>query len=244
MPTTLGLNTWAAFSPAVHHQALLTGEIRREDEVDRVLGTVLNMGLSATGLADSSFFEGPRIKILNISGSGSYQNLARAFRAALNEIEEIRKEDAIRPRPALPPTISLDGSISPAPIDAILSMRGTVSNGIYKAAIGRQGIINGEVVGREMGLATWVSFSGTDDHALAQGEIVATADELQSVLRAFRSRDMSIVSIRNHMAREHPEFYFIRFWQEGRVIDLAHSLRYVLDVQVGSEGLQSKKRLP
>ena len=107
---------------------------------------------------------------------------------------------------------------------------------MYRAAIGRRALSHGETIGREMGVTSWVSLSGTDDRAFAQGEFVATSDELQSLLRTLRSKDIKIVSIRNHMVGEHPQhpqLLFVRFWEQGRAIDIVTALRYALNVQVG-----------
>jgi hypothetical protein len=117
-------------------------------------------------------------------------------------------------------------------MNEILSMHGVVSNGIYRAAIGRRGIIYGEPAGREMGFSTWISVSGTDQQALAHGEIIATVDELQTVLRSLSSKEFHVISVRNHFVAEHPEFYFVSYWTNGRAIDIAHSLRSTLEAQI------------
>jgi hypothetical protein len=132
------------------------------------------------------------------------------------------------------PELQLDSSIDPGPLNTILSMRGSVLDGVYRAAIGRRALLDGETIGREMGISTWVAFAGTDDHALVQGEFAATSDELQNLLKALRSKNFNVTSIRNHPAGEHPQFLFVRFWQQGKSVELARGLRYALDVQVGS----------
>jgi len=55
-----------------------------------------------------------------------------------------------------------------------------------------------------MGMTTWLSFTGTDQHALITGDILATIDELQNLLKALRMKGMSVTSIRNHTFGEHP----------------------------------------
>jgi len=235
LPPTLGLNTWAAFSPARHHTALLTGEVLLlDDEVDSVMCSAIKANLEVTGLADTTFFDGPAVKTLDVSGVGSYQHLATALRRALDEIQRITRERTLHNATRRRPSVSLDSSISPGPIDEILSMHGKVFNGIYRAAIGRRGIVYGETVGREMGLSTWISISGTDQKALAHGEIIATAKELQTVLRSICSEDFHVISIRNHFLAEHPGFYFVRFWKAGRALDIAHSMRSTVEAQIGA----------
>ena len=233
----VGLNSWVSFTSAVHQEALLTGQILLlEDEVDPVLTAVLDAGLNVTGLADASLFDGPRIKALDVTGIGTYQSLASAFRVGLDQITRTRRELNRSSARFASPELSLESSIAPGPLNTILAMRGDVSEGVYRAAIGRRALLYGETVGKEMGISTWIAITGTDDHAVAQGEFVATYDDLQNLLKALRSKNFHVSSIRNHTAGEHPQLLFVRFWQQGRSVELAKGLRYALDVQVGATG--------
>ena len=210
----LGLNSWAAFASGIHHEAILTGEfLLLEDEVNSVLSKALNSGLQVTGLAASSLFEGAHLQTLNVTGVGTFQNLASAFRKGLDEIRRLRST-ADRLKKSVLPAVPLASSIDGGPLDAVLSMRGIVIGGVYKGAIGRKAMLNGELIGREMGIGTWVSIAGTNHHAVAQGEFVETADGLQKLLKALREKDVNIISIRNHTLSEHPQFIFVRFWRE------------------------------
>ena len=85
-----------------------------------------------------------------------------------------------------------------------------------------------------MGISTWIAASGTDNHAVAQGELITTSDELHGLLKALRSKDFHVTTIRNHMAGEHPQYLFVRFWKQGKAVELAKGLRYALDAQVGA----------
>lgn len=212
----------------------MTGEfLLLDDEVDSVISSALNAHLEVTGLANKTFFDGPVLTALDVSGVGTYQHLAEALRHILDERQRVGRERALRNRIPRHPSVSLDSSISPGPIDEILSTRGLVSNGIYRAAIGRRGIIYGEPAGREMGLSTWISVSGTDQQALAHGDIIATVGELQRVLRSLSSENFHVISVRDHLVAEHPDFYFVRFWKYGRALNIAHSLRSTLEAQIG-----------
>jgi hypothetical protein len=235
LPPNLGLNSWVAFASAVHQEALLTGQfLLLEDEVDRVLTAALNASLDVTGLADSSLFDGPRLKTLDVTGVGSFRDLASAFRKSLDEIRRVRADATRQPRKSALPQVLLESSIDPAPLNAVLSMSGRVSDGVYKAAIGRRALLHGGPVGKEMGMSSWFTFTGSNDHALAYGEFVAASDELQKVLKALRAKNMKVTSVRNHTVGEHPQFLFVRFWTQGRSVELAKGLRYVLDIQVGA----------
>ncbi len=154
----IGLNSWVAFMPAIHHEALLTGQLLLlEDEVDSVLTITLDAGLEVTGLADSSLFNGPRVKALDVMGVGTYQNLASAFRKTLDEIRRMRADASRHVAKLALPELHVDNSIDPGPLNIILSMRGSVLEGVYRAAIGRRAVLHGESVGREMGISTWIA---------------------------------------------------------------------------------------
>jgi hypothetical protein len=230
----VGLNSWVAFKSAIHHEALLTGEfLLLEDEVNSVLSAALNAGLEVTGLADSSVFDGPRLKVLDVTGTGSYQNLATAFHNAYEQIKRVRSHASSHAQKVALPKVPLESSITPGPINDILLTKGLMSEGVYTATIGRRGLLHGEMIEKHMGLITWIAFTGTDDRALVQGEFVATTDELQLLLRALRFKGINITSIRNHTVGEHPQYLFVRFWEEGPATELARNIRYAISAQVG-----------
>jgi hypothetical protein len=236
----LSLNSWVALTPAIHHEAILTGQfLLLDDEANAVLAVVLDAGLEVTGLAPSAVFDGPRVQMLDVTGVGTFQNLAGAFRKGLDEIRRVRRTTA-RPKSALPavPTAS---AIDAGPLDAVLSMKGMVSGGVCRAAIGKRALLHGEQVGREMGMSIWVSFAGTNDRAVAQGEFVETADDLRKVLRALLARGINIASIRNHTLSEQPQLVFVRFWGQGTALELAKALRYALDIEVGATSPSGQK---
>jgi hypothetical protein len=229
----LGLNSWVAFKAASNDQAILTAQLLLlDDEVDAVLARALESGLEATGLAPSSLFDGPRLRTLDLSGKNSFQSLAAAFRACLDEIRRVRAANLRSRAPA--PDAQLYSSISPEPLDRILVMKGSISQGAYKAVTGTTAAaLHGEKVGPEMGMSTWVSFTGTNDRAVMHGDLVTKTDELQRVLRALSRKAISVMTIRNHTVGEQPQLVFIHFLGTGRAEDLAAALRHVLDVQAG-----------
>ena len=228
----LGLNSWAAFASGVHHEAILTGQfLVLDDEVNPVLGALLTAGLDVTGLAATPY---GHLHTMDVNGLGSFSTLASAFRKGLDEIERMRRTAAVSRKKFEVPNLPLDSSIDPSPLDTALSMNGTVSEGVYKAAIGRRTLLNGELVGREMGMSTWISIAGNNDHAVAHGEFIESVDGLRKLLSALRNRGFNIASICIHTVGEHPQCVFVNFWGEGSAIQLARAMRYALDVQVGA----------
>jgi hypothetical protein len=240
----LGLNSWVAFTPAVHHEAILTGQfLLLDDEVNPVLDAVLGAGLAVTGLAASCFFDGPHLHTIDVTGLGSFPHLAFAFRKGLETTQRVRRSAAASPKQFATPTIPVQSAIDPGPLDAVLSMKGTVTAGVYKAAIGSRTLLNGELIGREMGMSTWISVAGRNDHALAHGELIESPNGLRKLLTALRAKDIHIAAIRNHTVGEHPQWVFVRFWGEGTAIQLAKAVRYALDVQVGAVSTRSGEKI-
>jgi Domain of Unknown Function (DUF1259) len=230
--TGFPIESWVAFSPEIRGGGLLIGELQvLEEEVNPVASAALDAGLEVNGLANAMLFDHPRLLAVNLSGTGAFDKLASAVRKCLDAIAAAHASKASAAvRPQLPNTSAIDAG----PIDTILSMKGKVTNGVYRASIGQITVLKNTPIGKEMGVSTSVVFSGTNQNAMVQGEIVATADQLQRVLKALRARRLDLISIRNHTIAEHPQLLFVRFEGTGPATDLARAVRYALDVQVGA----------
>jgi hypothetical protein len=226
--------SWATFSPSMHQEGFMNGEmIVLEDEVSRVMSVALSAGLDVTGLGGTLLFEQPRLLTMNLSGEGTFQNLAGALRKTLDAVGRTGAGTSSSSSQGAPsPPIA--NSIDPAPLNGVLSMRGVVTDGIYRAAIGRVVLVNGTPIGREMGMSTSIVMFGTNERAFVQAELIVNPDELQRVLKALRARDFTVTSIRKHTVGEHPESLFIRVWKQGAALELARGLRFALDVEVGA----------
>src|SRR5262249_39085613 len=230
--TGFPVESWVAFSPEIHGGGLVIGELKLlEEEVNPVASAALDAGLEINGLANTLLFDQPRLLTLNLSGTGSFDKLAAAVRKCLDAIAAAHSSKTAA---AVRPPFSKTSAIEAAPIDAILSMKGSVTSGIYRASIGRVTVLNNTPIAKEMGVSTSVVFSGTNQNATVQGEIVATGEQLQRVLKALRAKRLELLSIRNHVVGEHPQVLFIRFQGSGPATDLASAIRYALDVQVGA----------
>jgi hypothetical protein len=106
------------------------------------MSAALGANLVVTGLASSSVFDGPRLQTLDVTASGAFQDLAAGFRKCLDEIQVVRRA---KDRPTeTAPNVPVESSIDPAPLDAILSMKGTLVGGAYRAAIGGHALPLGE----------------------------------------------------------------------------------------------------
>src|SRR5215468_9068210 len=163
-------------------------------------------------------------------GHGDAMTLAAGVKKVYDKIAEIR---AANPSPvkSFPGKIDSPSSITAAPLEEALGVKGQSNQGMFKIVIGRTASMHGVSVGKEMGINTWAAFAGSDNAAFVDGDFAMLENELQPVLRAMRNEGINIVAIHQHMSHEQPRYLFLHYWGKGKAVDLARSLKRVLDVQ-------------
>ncbi len=233
-----GLTSWAAFTPAPHgNELMVMGDlVLLEDEVNPVMSALFDAGLEVTALHNHFFFESPRVMFMHIGGSGTAEKLSVAVARAINLCREIRKNTGRAASGFSGASIPASNSISAGPLDSILSVKGQVNAGMYKATIGRKASMHGQPVGNQMGVNTWAAFAGSDDAAVVDGDFAALESELQPVLKALRKGGINIVAIHHHMTHEEPRYMFLHYWGKGSAAALAKTLRAALDTQQNAAG--------
>ena len=231
MPPFMGLGSWAAFTPSSHGAMVMGDTVLFEDEVNPVMSAALDNGLEVTALHNHFFFDQPRVYFMHIAGMGDEARLAAGVKAMWDKIAEIR---AANSTPAIAfggPGIAAENAITPGPLEAILSVKGLASQGMFKAVIGKPASMHGTSIGKEMGVNTWAAFAGRDAEAVIDGDFAMTENELQTVLKAMRTEGINIVAIHEHMTGEEPRILFLHYWAKGEAPKLAQALKRVLDAQ-------------
>jgi hypothetical protein len=72
MPPFMGLGTWAAFQ-GTNEKAMMMGDtVLFEDEVNPVMSTAFDGGLSVTALHNHFFFDQPKVKLFKLGGYGCF----------------------------------------------------------------------------------------------------------------------------------------------------------------------------
>ena len=231
MPAFMGLGSWAAFTPAHDGQVMMMGDtVVFEDEVNPAMSVAFDAGLEVTALHNHFFFDQPKVYFMHIGGMGNAGVLAAGVKKVYDKITEIRAANPV-PGKFFAASIGGSNSITPAPLEGILGLKGQANQGMFKIVIGRQATMHGVPVSKEMGINTWASFGGTDDAAVVDGDFAMTAGELQVVLRAMRTEGINIVAIHQHMSDEEPRYFFLHYWGKGAAANLAQSFKRVLDAQ-------------
>jgi len=233
LPPFLGLTSWAAFQPGKAAPVMVMGDlVLFQDEVNPVMSTLLDAGLSVTALHNHFFFDEPKVYFMHIDGEGSVDTLATGVKKALDEVKAIRTK---APQPGTPSGFAsapMENSITAKPLEEILGAQGQSKDGMFKAVIGRAThAACGCALGREMGVNTWAGFAGKDDDALVDGDFAVLEGELQSVLKALRKAEIDIVAIHHHMTGETPRVLFLHYWGRGKAAVLARGLKAALEAE-------------
>jgi hypothetical protein len=240
MPPFMGLTSWAAFTEGKGNAVIVMGDIVLfPDEVNPVMSTLLDSGLSVTALHNHFFFDEPKVYFMHIAGEGSAAKLAAGVRKAFDTVKQIR---AAHPTPAASfggPKWPGTNSVTARPLEAIFGVAGQSKDGMFKVVIGRETKMNcGCDVGKEMGVNTWAAFAGNDDNAVVDGDFAVRENELQDVLKSLRKSGINIVAIHNHMTGETPRTLFLHYWGVGPAKRLAEAVKAALD-ELGGIGQQT-----
>jgi hypothetical protein len=142
MPPFMGLGSWAAFTPA-HGGAMMMGDtVLFEDEVNPVMSAAFEAWLEVTALHNHFFFDEPKVYFMHIGGMGDAKTLAAGVKKVYDKVAEIR---AANPTPlkAFPGKIDAPSTITSAPLEAALGVKGQVNGGMFKIVIGRKASMHG-----------------------------------------------------------------------------------------------------
>ena len=231
LPPAAGLGSWAAFSLMPNGRAMVMGDtVVFEDEVDAAMDAAFAHGLAVTALHNHFFYDTPKVYFMHIGGAGTPDALAHSVKAIWDAIGGVRGAHA-QPATGFGGATTLPGTFSVKALSQIVGHPATDSGGVVKITVGRNARMHDASIGAAMGLTTWIAFSGSDKRAAADGDVIMTAEEVQSTLKALRAAGFHVVALHNHMMGEIPAYFFAHFWSKGAAAELARGFRAVLDAQ-------------
>jgi hypothetical protein len=225
MTPAMGLTSWAAFSKAGAHTAVMGDMVMTEDQVNTVMSAALDNGLEVTALHNHFFWDSPKVMFMHISGMGDEAVLATAVGKVFAAIKGTSGGKG------RVPTVNIDArtTLDPKPLEAIIGVKGDPNQGQVKFTVGRTTQHGGMAAGKAMGVNTWAAFAGSDEQAVVDGDFAMYDDEVQSVLKTLRAGKINIVALHNHMLGETPRVTFLHFWGVGPAADLARTFKAALD---------------
>lgn len=195
-----------------------------EDEVNPVMKKLVEGGVEITAVHNHLLRARPATFCMHVLGHGDPVKLATAPHNGLIPSGTPLAAAA----PATPQPLDLDTAM----IDRTLGGAGTIAGGVYQVGIKRAETVTdgGAEVPIAMGSAEAINFQPTGGgKAAITGDFVATAEEVNPVLRALRDNGIEVTALHNHMLDEEPRLFFMHFWADDDAGKLAAGLRKALD---------------
>ena len=221
----LALGSWVAFRLAPGgHDAMAMGDlVLLESEVAPVMSKLQSLGLEQTALHNHLLRETPAVMYLHIEARGNPVRIAESVRAAL----------ALTGTPSSPPTAATEAALEldTARLAAALGYGGKATGGVYQVSVPRAGPVRlaGMEIPPAMGVATALNFQPTGaGKAVATGDFVLTADEVNPVIRSLRDGGIAVTALHSHLLGEEPRLYFMHFWANADAEAIARALHTAL----------------
>jgi len=227
-----GLGSWAAFKTMPQGGAMVMGDtVVFADEITPAMDAAFGHGLEITGIHNHFIFDRPPVYFMHILGHGSPEQLGGAVKAVWDAIKAVRRTHPVPWDHFLGDVPKQTGTFDVPALEKVLGVKAEGNKGTIKFTFPRAGTMSGVPIGGSMGLTTWASFSGNAKQAIADGDFIMTAEEVQPVMHALRKADIHIVALHNHMIGDQPPFYFLHFWGKGAPEDLANGLKAAMATQ-------------
>lgn len=222
----LALGSWIAMKPTSGGGVMLAGDlVLTQDEIAPVMSRLQQGGIEQSALHNHLLDESPRLMYMHVMGEGAAVKLAEAVHAAL-ALTGTPLDVPSRMPAALP--IAMDTAVAAR----VLGHSGHVNGGVFQVSVPRRERIrdDGMDVPASMGVATGINIQPTDStHAVATGDFVLLANEVNPVIRALRAHGIAVTALHSHMLGERPRLYFMHFWAEDTTPSVLAGLRAALD---------------
>jgi uncharacterized protein DUF1259 len=223
----LALGGWLAFAP-MHGEAMVMGDLVLLDaEIAPVMTKLLDNGVQITAVHNHILRASPATFYMHVAGHGDPVKLAASIHDALATSSKTPFEPASTTAAAAP---ALD--LDTAKIDQAMAAKGTVNGGVYQFGIPRREPVteSGIPIVAALGGANGINFQPTGGgKAAITGDFLATATEVDPLIRALRTGDIEVTAIHSHMLDEVPRVFFVHFWANDDALKLARNIRIALD---------------
>ena len=121
-----------------------------------------------------------------------------------------------------------------APVDRILDQTGKdLPGGVHRFAWPRTDLrvaVRGVAIEPALALGSWAAFqaTGNGDEAVAMGDLVLLASEVNPAVAELQSNGIEILAIHNHLFEEVPRLMYVHFHARGEASALAGGLKAAL----------------
>ncbi len=104
-------------------------------------------------------------------------------------------------------------------------------DGTYKFAMPRKDLkvtLDGTQIKPALALGSWVAFEGTQDHAMAMGDLVLTEAEVEPVMMKLQEEGIQETAVHNHLLRENPRVMYMHIEGHGNPVTMAKAIHDAL----------------
>ncbi|MEU6509216.1 DUF1259 domain-containing protein [Streptomyces sp. NPDC046942] len=220
------LNAEASFHPAGGGRTLMIGEVTLTgSEVGAVADRLQRGGVEITALHKHLQDETPPLWWMHYWALGDPVAIARTVHSALATTHIPLGQKSVGERP-----VALDTGA----LDRIIGTKGDNENGVlqYHVPVSRPVTDTraGITLPYLMETSTLLMFQPLGGgRAAVNGDFTMTADQVNPVIKALRSRGMTVIELHNHLLYEQPRLFYLHFWKTGDATTLARDLRAGLD---------------
>ncbi|GLI95241.1 hypothetical protein LMG27198_42330 [Methylocystis echinoides] len=222
----LALGGWIAFEPTGQEAMMMGDLVLTESELNPVMRSLLANGVEITAVHNHLLRATPATFYMHIGAHGDPVKLATVLRDALAQTQTPFEASAA------PTGEPLKLGFDTAQVEHALGQQGKNNGGVFQFSIPKSEPIRagGMVVSPAMGTAIAINFEPTGDgKAAISGDFVATAKEVEPLLKALRTNGIEVTALHNHMLDDEPRLFFVHFWANDDAVKLARALRAGLD---------------
>lgn len=219
----LALTSWIAFKGTAKRAMMMGDLVLLESEVAPVMSRLIAEGIEITALHNHLLGTVPVVMYLHFSGDGDPGKLAESMRSALSRTGT--------PLAAQPPATSSPTQLDWAKVEKILASSGQKKGNLIQFGFPRKETIkeHGMVIPSYLGMATGITMQAAGTKAATTGDFVLLADEVNPVIKALVSHNITVTAIHSHMLHESPRFFFLHFWGYDEPEKLAGGLKAAID---------------
>jgi LysM repeat protein len=218
----LAFTSWVAFEKLEKNSIIMGDLVLLESEIEPVMSSLIKNGIKVTALHNHLLQEIPRIMYMHIRGTGNAIKLAQSIRTALSLTKTSFTEKKLL----------VSSQIDWEMVEDILGRKGSRKGKVLQLSFPRVTAFkeSGMDIPPTMGVSHAINFQWEGLKAVATGDFVLLADEVNPVIRALKENGIAVTAIHNHMLNEVPRIFFLHFWAVEQPERLAKSLKYVIEL--------------
>ncbi len=219
----LALTAWLAFRNMGEHAMVMGDLVLMESEIPSVEKKLMEHHLEIAAIHNHIIGEEPKVMYMHVGGEGDLLKLAAGLKDVL---------DQTKIPMATPGSSTTKADANWGGVESTLARTGKHAGNLLQFSVPRVEKIteHGMEIPPFMGMATAINMQMVGaKEAATTGDFVLLADEVNPVVQALLSHNITVTAVHSHMLFESPRLIFLHFWSVDDPIALAKGLKAALD---------------